>query len=109
MPLAPPLATIDVDLDEAIRGHLALNSLWDAAVSRYREQTGDDLTSLEFVDDIRKCNTAEEATSVIESRVHEFAMFRKHGGKMKDVLRLIVKVLIKFSDASAEVVAVGRP
>ena len=72
--------------------------LWEKALKRYREGTGQDLLEHPCAKDI----ISQSSTDAVMAQFTKFKEFRSSGGKILRVLKPIVSVVLRFIDAGAE-------
>jgi len=99
----PPEPSCTTD-DSVQRG---FNELWEAALSRYRDQTGRELRELKFAEHL--LSTTTTADDIIESfkkQCNSFKTFRASGGNILTRLTIIVRIVLQLIDTAAEAASV---
>ena len=98
----PPIAS-SAD-DPVQRG---FNELWEAAMSRYRDQTGRELRQLKFAEHLLSTfTTADEIIESFKKQCNSFKSFRANGGNIFSRLTIIVRIVLQLIDTTAEAASV---
>jgi hypothetical protein len=83
------------------------NELWEAALSRYRDQTGRELRELEFAEHLLSTSTtADEIIESFKKQCNSFKSFRANGRNIFTRLTMIVRIVLQFIDTTAEAASV---
>jgi hypothetical protein len=79
--------------------------LWTAALRRYQDNAGHDLSRLSHISSVFSLLTVDEVCTVLQEREESFKAFRAHGEKIRGVLAPIVRLVRLFVEAGAEAVS----
>jgi hypothetical protein len=74
-----------------------LQSLFDAALHDYEEQTGKKLIDHFLAKELEICNSVESITEVLQQQARAFTEFRRDNGKVMKLLKRVVHVLHALS------------
>src|SRR5713101_7745013 len=72
-------------------------SLFQTALERYEEQTGEKLISHPLVQKFEQCNSVESITAVLQEQAQAFNEFRRVENKLMKPLKRIVHILHTLS------------
>jgi hypothetical protein len=81
------------------------NELWAAALGRYQDNTGRDLTKLPYFHSLIHSESVDDICRALQDREECFKAFRARGEKIRAVLAPIVRLARLFIDAGGEVAA----
>lgn len=83
------------------------NELWQAALCRYKEETGHDLLKHKFANDLLSPSaTTDTVVQFFNRQIEAFKDFRARGRRLLDVLTHIVRFVHRVVDVSAEATSV---
>jgi hypothetical protein len=74
-----------------------LESLFQAALQRYEEQTGEKLINHPLAQELDQCNSVESITAVLQEKAQAFDEFRRVESKVTKPLKGIVHILHTLS------------
>jgi len=77
-------------------------SLFDAALSDYTKQTGINLATQPFAQDLQYCHSADDLLNVLQERAKQFQTYRDGNRKLLNCLKPIVQTLHTVSGVLAE-------
>lgn len=77
-------------------------SLFDAALCRYTEQTGINLAAQPFAQDLQHCHSPDDLLNVLQERAKQFQAYRDANRKLFKCLKPIVQTLHAVSGVLAE-------
>ena len=72
-------------------------SILNAALKSYTEQTGEDLTNHPFAHKLKSCTTSEDALELLQDRETAFKDYRNKNHKLINCLRPVVQVIHALS------------
>ena len=77
-------------------------SLFDAALCDYTEQTGINLATQPFAQHLQHCHSADDLLNVLQEKAKQFQAYRDGNRKLLDCLKPIVQILHTVSGVLAE-------
>ncbi|KAJ7922063.1 hypothetical protein B0H13DRAFT_1707918 [Mycena leptocephala] len=80
-------------------------ALWEDALKKYTDQSGINLLKSEFASLFDKCHSESTVVGALETEMDAFKKFRGNDSKwakLRDKLKLVVRVLLLFNDTVAE-------
>jgi hypothetical protein len=77
-------------------------SIFDAALCDYSEQTGINLASYPFAQDLQNCRSPDDLLNVLQDKANQFQEYRDGNRKLINCLKPIVQVLHTLSGVLAE-------
>jgi hypothetical protein len=80
--------------------------IFDAALSDYSKQTGIDLSTYPFAQDLQDCRSADDLLNVLQDRAKQFQTYRDGNRKLINCLKPVVRILHTLSGFLAEATAV---
>jgi fungal STAND N-terminal Goodbye domain len=83
-----------------------IQSIFDAALSDYSKQTGIDLATYPFAQDLQDCRSADDLLNVLQDRAKQFQTYRDGSRKLINCLKPVVRILHTLSGFLAEATAV---
>ena len=84
-------------------------SVFDAAFYDYSKQTGIELATYPFAQDLQDCRSADDLLNVFQDRAKRFQDYRDGNRKLINCLKPLVQFLHAFSGFLAEVTAPVSP
>lgn len=100
-------------MSSATTSSSAFQSLFDAALCDYTQQTGINLATQPFALDLQHCHSADDLLKVLQERAKQFRAYRDGNRKLINCLKPIVQILHTVSgvlaEASASVSTTDQP
>ena len=89
-------------MSSALTSSSNFQSLFDAALCRYTEQTGINLATQPFAQDLQHCHSPDDLLNVLQDRAKRFQAYRDANRKLFKCLKPIVQTLHAVSGVLAE-------
>jgi hypothetical protein len=85
------------------------NSILDAALIEYKENTGRGLLEHPLAEEVRRCDSISAISAVLQGQAREFQQFRDGDQRLMKWIDPIVDVLSTFSETLGGVASIVRP
>jgi hypothetical protein len=78
----------------------------DGALEEYTKQTGDDLTTFDFVNQLERCRTPDEVIMLLREKARKFKEYRDGNRKLINWITPVVQVVHVFAGFFGEATSV---